>query len=93
MHGDAATDHALEFALRGRKAFAIVPCCVFGNLAPWRPHVRTYTDLLSFLEDRARRAGANVQRMELPFDGKNVLLYALHYCDENSNCGPDERRN
>lgn len=68
-----------EFALRERKPFAIVPCCVFANLNPWRRSVRTYTALLEYLMARARAQGADVQRCDLPFDGKNTLLYALRY--------------
>ena len=79
LHGDAAVDHALDFALSRRLPFALVPCCVFANLNPWRPDVRTYTALLGYLESRAKAAGANVARVSLPFEGKNVLLYALSY--------------
>jgi hypothetical protein len=42
MHGDAAVDHALEFALARGIPFALVPCCVYGELSPWRHNVSTY---------------------------------------------------
>lgn len=77
MHGDAAVDHALEFALQRGLPFALVPCCVYQHLNPWRPDVRSYEQLLQHLEARAREAGVEVGRTTLLFEGKNQLIYSL----------------
>jgi hypothetical protein len=77
MHGDAAVDHALEFALAQGIPFCLVPCCVYSELSPWRNHVNTYDQLLAHLEERARRAGVNVARTTLNFEGKNQAIFAV----------------
>lgn len=77
MHGDAAVDHALEFALQRRLPFVLVPCCVYRELSPWREQVSTYDDLLQHLEAKARSAGVAVARTTLNFEGKNQAIFSL----------------
>ncbi|KAJ1625906.1 hypothetical protein T492DRAFT_843605 [Pavlovales sp. CCMP2436] len=76
MHGDAAVDHALEFALSAGVPFALVPCCVYRELSPWREGVTTYDQMLCHLEERAWRAGVLVERTTLGFEGKNQALFS-----------------
>jgi hypothetical protein len=39
--------------------------------------VNTYDQLLAHLEERARRAGVNVARTTLNFEGKNQAIFAV----------------
>lgn len=79
MHADAATGAALETAIALDKPFAIVPCCVFTHMFPDRKTatgevVSTYDQLLDYLQ---ALGGDSVMRTELPFQGRNVVLYRL----------------
>lgn len=52
-------------------AFAVVPCCVFADSMPRDGLVRTYEQLLVFLE---RQYGAT--RAFLPMQGRNIVLHS-----------------
>lgn len=79
LHPDEATDAIVDMAVKQRKPFVVVPCCVFARLFPKRRHpnnkdcpVSTYDDLLDFLAAKH----IDIQRTKLPFDGANIALWA-----------------
>ena len=66
----------VEAALERRKAFAVVPCCVFSETFPERhlisgEPVTTYEELLDYLQGK----DAGIRRTYLPFHGRNTVLY------------------
>ena len=75
LHPDQATDAIVDLALRLRKPFAIVPCCVFPSDNPQRElngvRVRSFRQFIDFLK---AKDGA-IREAALDFDGRNVLLY------------------
>jgi hypothetical protein len=87
MHPDQATEAIVEAALRLRRPFAVVPCCVFARQfaarrAPGGGLVETLNDLLDYL----RNKHPNMQRHVLPFEGRNVVLFMCreHYEEGSS---------
>jgi hypothetical protein len=86
LHPDQCTEAIVDVALRLRKSFAVVPCCVFGDLFSVRMlrqstttgdqpavPVRTYEQFLQYLRQKDPR----IQQATLPVCGKNQVLY-LH---------------
>ena len=78
MHPDQATDAVIEFAIERRLPFAIVPCCVYSKDFPHRrlrsgARVSTHRDLVDHLIERA--FAVDVHARELPFPGKNIVVY------------------
>lgn len=76
MHPDQATGAVVEAANALDKPFAVVPCCVFSRKFPDRrtpkgEPVALYEDLLAYLH--CSREGT--RRSELPFEGRNVVLF------------------
>lgn len=75
MHPDEATEVIIDTALRLRKPFAVVPCCVFARaipkFLPQRRQVTTYEQLLDYLELKH----SLIQRTHLPFFGRNAVLF------------------
>ena len=76
MHPDQALNPIVDLALALNKPFAVVPCCVYARDFPGRKlpdgsAVRSFEELLSWFESRV----ADVQRVVLPFSGRNVLLF------------------
>merc|ERR1712107_227685 len=76
MHPDQAAGWIAEIAVAASKPFAIVPCCVYSVEFPKRKGidgmtVRSYDQLLSYLETRA----PGVRRRALDFEGKNIVVY------------------
>lgn len=81
MHPDQATEAIVDLALRSAKPFAVVPCCVFSADSPNRRledgrTVVNYTQFVRYLLEKGRKAGRVVEAQTLPFDGKNVVLFA-----------------
>jgi hypothetical protein len=78
LHPDEATGTIVDVAVQKRIPFVIVPCCVFCRLFPARrtPEsgkvVSTYDDLLCFLLVK----DSSIQQAELPFQGKNTVLWS-----------------
>ena len=77
LHSDEATEPLVRAALRHGKPFAVVPCCVFASLHPWRKladgrGVGTYEALCEYLMELA---GAGCESAYLPFDGRNRVIY------------------
>ena len=82
MHSDQATEAIVDAALALNKPFAVVPCCVFKKDNPHRRLVdengesrvvSTYQDLINYLQAKDK----NIKRANLPFLGRNVVLYKL----------------
>lgn len=87
LHPDQALDPILRLAGALRKPFAVVPCCVYARDFPQRrlrggAAVRSYEQLLQWV---AQWPG--VRRSELPFSGRNVVLYG-NGADFAGHCGP-----
>lgn len=69
MHPDGATRVIVEYAVKHRVPFAVVPCCS-DNSMPYKPWMRHLAEL-------AREHGFNVDEVELPMEGRaRVLLGA-----------------
>mmetsp|Transcript_4314 Transcript_4314/g.10456 ORF Transcript_4314/g.10456 Transcript_4314/m.10456 type:complete len:113 (-) Transcript_4314:244-582(-) len=79
MHPDQATGAIVQHAVNLNIPFAVVPCCVFGNLFSGRRRsedgnvVSSYEDLLQWLCERA--PPGSIQSTFLPFVGKSKVLY------------------
>ena len=70
----------MDFAQRMRKPFALVPCCVYSESFPRRrlPDgrlVRSYEDLVQYV--LAKDPGVQVK--ELPFEGRNKVLWITRW--------------
>ena len=88
LHPDQATDAAVDLALAFGKPFAVVPCCTYSRdfphrrlpPGPGRPRgggaVTTHAHLVEYLLAKAP-PGMTIERDELPFEGKNVVVYSL----------------
>lgn len=80
MHPDGAAGAIVEFALRSRKPFALVPCCVFWKTFSDRTladgtKVKKYEQLLDYL---CELDPINIRRTVLPgLEGRNICLYRL----------------
>ena len=71
MHSDEATEAIVATAVRHRKPFAVVPCCVF----PSSGERLTYDQWLDYLQ----RIHPAIQRTFLSFRGKNCVLWCFDY--------------
>lgn len=86
MHPDEATEWIVDTALRERRPFAVVPCCVFADLFARRTadgrSVTTYEAFLAYLLAK----DPSIQRDWLPFEGRNCVLY--RHADEPAPAKP-----
>lgn len=82
MHSDQATEPLVDFALMHDKSFAVIPCCVFPELFPFRffttpdgkqVPVRTYEQFCQYLMQKDSR----IKQTELDFEGRNTVLYLI----------------
>ncbi|KAL3912540.1 MAG: hypothetical protein SGILL_006839, partial [Bacillariaceae sp.] len=76
LHPDQATDHIIDIGLALNIPWAAVPCCVFPTLFQHRKTstgkiVRSYEDYCDWIKDKH----VDVQEAELPFRGRNKVLY------------------
>lgn len=78
LHPDQAVGAIVDFALTFNKPFAVLPCCVYSKHfpkrhlpGPPRKQVTSYEDLCQWICNK----NPDIQRTELPIEGKNVLLY------------------
>ncbi len=84
MHADGATEAIVDTALRYKKPFCVVPCCVFPTLFHTRTirvcdeegserevPVRSYEQFCHYLLNKHPR----IQQSILPFDGRNVAIW------------------
>lgn len=78
LHPDECTGSIVDIAVKNRIPFAIVPCCVFCRLFPNRKIpgsgnvVSSYEDLLDYLMSKHE----SIRRTQLPFQGKNIVLWS-----------------
>jgi hypothetical protein len=77
LHPDQATGAVVEFAIKYRKPFVVVPCCVFSRLFPQRLNkdgttVSTHADLIAYLQSLDP---SSIKTTTLPFKGANVAVY------------------
>jgi hypothetical protein len=86
LHPDEATDAAVDAAVRMRRPFCVVPCCVFSRLFPHRRvygtensgdpgagrPVHTRQDLVDYLCEKH----PSIRRTTLPFVGANVVVWS-----------------
>jgi len=87
LHPDEATDAIIHTALRYRKPWAVVPCCVFPNTFTDRTlhggkSVRTYDDLCAYIQSVAH----GVKEITLDFEGRNKMYYWIpeELCQQQS---------
>lgn len=83
LHPDECTEDILDVSIQYNIPVAIVPCCVFPGFFPIRTTrnrltgeiqpVRTYEQFLDYLLQKDDR----LRRTELPFEGRNVVVYRL----------------
>jgi len=76
LHPDEATERIVQFGLKYKKNFAVVPCCVFGRMFPHRKKpdgtpVKYYEDFCDYLQT----LDPGIQRDLLPIPGRNVVLW------------------
>jgi len=85
LHPDEATGDIVDFAVKHRLPFVIVPCCVFSRLFPFRfipakdadePNqqklVSTYEELLAYLVAKHE----SIRISKLDFDGANIAIWS-----------------
>ena len=85
LHPDEATGDIVDFAVKHRLPFVIVPCCVFSRLFPMRfkplkngddankrELVSTYDDLIEYLVNKHD----SIRISKLNFDGANLALWS-----------------
>ena len=80
MHPDEATEPIVNVALRHRKPFAVVPCCVFPhtNLHRKLPDGSPVVRHDQFCEWLLQKGGGSLSRTALPtFEGRNVVVYSI----------------
>ena len=80
MHPDEVTEAIVDAAIASRAPFAVVPCCVFSRLFPFRmlpsgAPVRTHAQLCEYLAHKH----PNAQTARLPFAGQNTVVYLSSY--------------
>jgi hypothetical protein len=85
MHPDQATEPLVDFALRAKLPFAVVPCCVHAKKTPasgggggggggaglHSSGVRTYEDFVDFLAAKSPL----IKRAELAIGGRSTVLF------------------
>jgi hypothetical protein len=80
LHSDHATEWIVDFALKFRIPFAVVPCCVCPTLFPERRNfdaggeVRTHEEFVEYLVRKGAPGEIGVER--LGFDGKDTVVYS-----------------
>ena len=80
VHPDEATEAIVDTAIHFKIPFAIVPCCLHSALYPDRMLaidrvVNSYDLFIEYLTSKH----SSIQRVHLPFDGRNICLYCAQY--------------
>jgi len=76
LHPDEATERIVQFGLKYKKSFAVVPCCVFAKQFPHRKRpdgsvVTYYEEFCDYLQ----ALDPGIQRDILPIPGRNIVLW------------------
>ena len=89
LHPDEATDAVVDWAVKYRKPFAVVPCCVFARLFPDRRlwgsagkclgPVTNREELIEYLMAK----DPCIRKTTLAFDGANTCVWATFADDDN----------
>eukprot|EP01006_Ploeotia_vitrea_P018626 TRINITY_DN50247_c0_g2_i1.p3 TRINITY_DN50247_c0_g2~~TRINITY_DN50247_c0_g2_i1.p3 ORF type:complete len:190 (-),score=79.73 TRINITY_DN50247_c0_g2_i1:46-615(-) len=79
LHPDQAAEPIIRLAMREKKPFAVVPCCVFSKLFPERrtadgKPVTTYLQLIDYF----KRTYPGLSVAHLPVQGRNLVLFCSH---------------
>ena len=80
LHSDHATEWIVDFALKFRIPFAVVPCCVCPTLFPERKvldtggEVRTHEEFVEYLVRKGAPGEIGVGRLGV--DGKDTVVYS-----------------
>ena len=86
-HPDEATGAVVEWCVRHRKPFAVVPCCVFARLFPGRRNVDgSVVTTTAQLCDWIQRQHPSIQRATLDFDGASTVLYSGFDLEAEKRC-------
>jgi len=80
LHPDEATERIVLFALKYKKPFAVVPCCVFPNKFPKRKNkegapVRRYHEFCQYLQE----LDPDIKRDTFKLPGRNTVIYKFEY--------------
>lgn len=88
MHPDQATEAIIDTSLRLGKPFAMLPCCVFKNLNPKRISLReeirngggkdpfrSYNTFCHYLLKEKAPVGIRFETENLPFEGRNKVVF------------------
>mmetsp|Transcript_24414 Transcript_24414/g.30044 ORF Transcript_24414/g.30044 Transcript_24414/m.30044 type:complete len:547 (+) Transcript_24414:73-1713(+) len=82
LHPDEATGDIVDFAVKHKIPFIVVPCCVFSRLftTRYKPQrqgqaeiVSTYDDLIEYLLDK----DDSIRVSKLDFEGANLALWSV----------------
>ena len=92
MHPDGATEAIVDFALASNKPFAVVPCCVYSALAPTRRNAagKRVTEYAAFVQYLREKAPGRIGVEQLPFEGKNLVVFSLPAATPTSRSGEPE---
>lgn len=73
LHPDQATEYIIDYCLKYKKPFAVIPCCVFfkSKLFKHRKHIKTYQKFIQFLINKNKQ----IKQKQLGFPGRNICLY------------------
>lgn len=72
MHPDEATVEILQWARSNKKPFAVVPCCILGDIR-FTMNCHKFKDWI----DRLKRINENTEIEILNINGKSTMLYSL----------------
>lgn len=80
LHSDEATIPIVDAALKAKKAFAVVPCCVFSHDNRTRTLksgalVTTTEQQIQYICEKDTPDGSEIRTAYLDFEGKNVVVY------------------
>ena len=78
MHPDQATDSIVDISLKHSLNFAVVPCCVFGNLFDRKlksgERVMEYHQYIQYIQERVEDS----QKAFIDIKGRDIVLYRIH---------------
>lgn len=74
MHPDQATDHIILYAIRHRRPFAVVPCCVMPSGAGYGGARADFVGWTRHLANLAREGRMDVTLTSLPMRGRNLVI-------------------
>ena len=90
LHPDEATDAVVDWAVKYRKPFAVVPCCVFARLFPKRQLwgnagecLGPVTNREELIEYLIAKDPCSIRKTTLAFDGANTCVWATFADDDD----------